>query len=88
MQEELPSLDKPVLVLREVTERPEAVQAGAVRVVGTATADIVVAADELLNDPAAYQAMAQAANPYGDGRASQRIVQAILDYPGAGVEGR
>ena len=84
LQEELPGLDKPVLLLREVTERPEAVEAGAVRVVGTEPAVIVAAAGELLDDAIAYRAMAQAPNPYGDGRAGQRIVQAILDYEGQG----
>ena len=81
LQEELPSLDKPVLVLRSVTERPEAVHVGAARVVGTDADAIVQAVEEILNDDEAYQAMARAPNPYGDGQAAQRIVQALLHYP-------
>jgi UDP-N-acetylglucosamine 2-epimerase (non-hydrolysing) len=77
IQEEAPSLGKPVLVLRNVTERPEGVAAGTLRVVGTETASIVAAAENLLNDPAAYARMAEARNPYGDGQASRRIVAAI-----------
>jgi UDP-N-acetylglucosamine 2-epimerase (non-hydrolysing) len=77
IQEEAPSLGKPVLVLRNVTERPEGVAAGTLRVVGTETASIVAAADDLLTDQAAYARMAGARNPYGDGQASQRIVAAI-----------
>ena len=79
LQEEAPGLGKPVLVLRRVTERPEGVQAGTVRLVGTDTQTIVMETRRLLNDPLAYQAMAQAVNPYGDGKAAQRIVQAILE---------
>lgn len=78
LQEEAPGLGKPVLVLRRVTERPEGVQAGTVRLVGTDTQTIVAETRRLLDDPFAYQAMAQAVNPYGDGKAAQRIVQAIL----------
>lgn len=78
VQEEAPSLGKPVLVMRETTERPEAVEAGTVRLVGTDTVFIVRHASELLTDTAAYKAMAQAHNPYGDGKASGRII-AILD---------
>lgn len=78
VQEEAPSLGKPVLVLREVTERPEAVAAGTVRLVGTKTHDIVSAVSELLTDPVAYERMARAVNPYGDGHASERIVSALL----------
>jgi UDP-N-acetylglucosamine 2-epimerase (non-hydrolysing) len=77
IQEEAPSLGKPVLVLRNVTERPEGVAAGTLRVVGTETASIVAAADDLLTDQAAYARMAGARNPYGDGQASRRIVAAI-----------
>ncbi|MDD1679490.1 MAG: UDP-N-acetylglucosamine 2-epimerase, partial [Methanomicrobiales archaeon] len=62
-----------------VTERPEGVEAGTVRLVGTDTAQIVSQARNLLDDPAAYLSMAQAINPYGDGKAAPRIVQAILD---------
>jgi UDP-N-acetylglucosamine 2-epimerase (non-hydrolysing) len=84
IQEEAPSLGRPVLVLREVTERPEAVRAGAVQVVGTETSAIVVATSRLLEDRQAYESMARARNPYGDGRASERIVRAILAYPDRG----
>ena len=77
VQEEAPSLGKPVLVLRENTERPEAVDAGTVRLVGTDPALIVREVNELLTDQAAYAAMARAVNPYGDGQAARRSVQAI-----------
>ena len=73
VQEEAPSLGKPVLVLRETTERPEAVEAGTVRLVGTDEALIVAEAERLLDDPAAFQAMSRAHNPYGDGHAAARI---------------
>ena len=73
IQEEAPSLGKPVLVMRDVTERPEAVAAGAVRLVGTDTDTIVGATATLLDDPREYVTMSRAHNPYGDGRASQRI---------------
>jgi len=78
IQEEAPSLGKPVLVLREVTERPEGVQAGTAVVVGTDRERIVRAASELLTSAEAYARMANAANPYGDGRASERIAGALL----------
>lgn len=84
VQEEAPSLGKPVLVLREVTERPEAVAAGAVRLVGRDPDRIVAAATELLSDDAAYQAMARCVNPYGDGRAAGRILDMARAYVGAG----
>ncbi len=77
VQEEAPALGTPVLVLREVTERPEGVQAGTVEVVGTARERIVERAGCLLADPAARAAMAHARNPYGDGRAAERIVDAL-----------
>jgi UDP-N-acetylglucosamine 2-epimerase (non-hydrolysing) len=80
LQEEAPSLGKPVLVLREVTERPEAVIAGAVRVVGTDTEIIVQEASMLLSDPDEYRRMSTVINPYGDGQASQRIVETLLSY--------
>ncbi len=80
VQEEAPSLGKPVLVMRETTERPEAVSAGTARLVGTATADIVATVNQLLDEPEAYQQMAQAVNPYGDGQAAERTVQAIRHY--------
>lgn len=79
IQEEAPSLGKPVLVLREVTERPEAVAAGAARVVGTDPERIVSAVSELLTDPVVYARMASAGNPYGDGHAAERIADALLE---------
>ena len=78
IQEEAPSLGKPVLVIREVTERPEAVEAGTARLVGTSERKIVRCARELLRSPEAYRAMVKRKNPYGDGRASERIVDTIL----------
>ncbi|MBI3893762.1 MAG: UDP-N-acetylglucosamine 2-epimerase (non-hydrolyzing) [Candidatus Wallbacteria bacterium] len=83
VQEEAPSLGKPVLVLRETTERPEAVEAGTVRLVGTDRRKIVEETSRLLSDPVAYEKMARAVNPYGDGRAAERIVARILGHPGA-----
>ncbi len=77
VQEEAPSLGKPVLVMRDTTERPEAVQAGTVRLVGTDVALIVSSVANLLDDPAAYEAMSFAHNPYGDGKAAERILAAI-----------
>jgi len=77
MQEEAPSLGKPVLVLRNTTERPEAVEAGTVRLVGTDRTVVRSETERLLNDEAHYRAMAGAVNPYGDGMACGRIVQAI-----------
>ena len=82
LQEEAPALGKPVLVLRKDTERPEAVEAGTVKLAGVDYDRIVELADELLNDPAAYQEMAHAANPYGDGKACRRIVDGILYHFG------
>ncbi|MCX7048713.1 MAG: UDP-N-acetylglucosamine 2-epimerase (non-hydrolyzing) [Candidatus Sumerlaeota bacterium] len=78
IQEEAPALGKPVLVMRETTERPEAVEAGTACLVGTDAGRIVAKVTELLRNPAAYQAMARAVSPYGDGKASQRIM-AICD---------
>lgn len=80
VQEEAPSLGKPVLVMRDTTERPEAVEAGTVRLVGTNHRRIVDEANHLLDTPAAYDAMAQASNPYGDGHAAARIVRTISEY--------
>ena len=77
VQEEAPSLGKPVLVMRETTERPEAVEAGTVRLVGTDEDRIVREATRLLDDPKAYAAMSRAHNPYGDGQAASRIVKVI-----------
>ena len=79
IQEEAPGLGKPVLVLREITERPEAVEAGTVRVVGTGRREIVENARKLLDDNVEYRKMAQAVNPYGDGHAAVRIVKALLE---------
>ena len=73
VQEEAPSLGKPVLVMRNTTERPEAVEAGTAKLVGTDVDLIVNSVSQLLEDNAAYTAMAQAVNPYGDGKASERI---------------
>jgi len=73
VQEEAPSLGKPVLVMRDTTERPEAVQAGTVLLVGTDRGAIVRQTNRLLDDRAAYQAMSMAHNPYGDGHAAERI---------------
>lgn len=84
IQEEAPSLGKPVLVLRETSERPEALRAGTARLVGTREADIVQAVGELLHDPDAYHAMARAVNPYGDGFAAHRAARAIEALLGVG----
>ena len=78
IQEEAPSLGKPVLVLRDTTERPEAIAAGTVRLIGTTEETVYQETQILLSDPVRYRAMSEAVNPYGDGRASQRIVQTIL----------
>jgi UDP-N-acetylglucosamine 2-epimerase (non-hydrolysing) len=83
VQEEAPSLKRPVLVLREVTERPEGVAAGVARVVGTDPRTIVAAVEELLESEAAYRAMTATSNPYGDGHAARRIVDAISRWYGA-----
>ena len=80
IQEEAPSLGVPVLVLREVTERPEGLQAGTVRLVGTDAKKIISQSRLLLDDRQAHLSMARAVNPYGDGHAAERIVKAILDY--------
>lgn len=78
IQEEAPSLGKPVLVMRDTTERPEAVDAGTVKLVGTDVAKIVTELGELLNSEAAYREMSFAHNPYGDGKACSRILDALL----------
>jgi UDP-N-acetylglucosamine 2-epimerase (non-hydrolysing) len=78
IQEEAPSLGRPVLVLRKTTERPEAVEAGVVRMVGTGTERIVAEVNRLLADSQAYRQMAQGVNPYGDGRAAERIAAVLL----------
>ena len=84
IQEEGPSLGKPVLVLRDTTERPEAVVAGTVRLVGTEESNIVGATRTLLHDEDAYCAMANAVNPYGDGRAAERTLAAMAHFFGIG----
>jgi UDP-N-acetylglucosamine 2-epimerase (non-hydrolysing) len=84
IQEEAPSLGKPVLVMRDNTERPEAVEAGTVRLIGTAAGQIVREVDRLLTDRDAYTAMARAVNPYGDGEASGRVVKAVRHFLGMG----
>ena len=81
VQEEAPSLGKPVLVARETTERPEGIAAGTAKLVGTDTALIVAEASRLLSDPNAYAAMAHAASPYGDGQAARRIAEALEISP-------
>ncbi len=86
IQEEAPHLGKPVLVLRDVTERPEAVQSGTVKLVGTDVEKILEEANSLINDEKAYAKMSKAINPYGDGKASERIVKAILNYFGKNDE--
>ncbi len=78
VQEEAPSLRKPVLVMRETTERPEAVEAGGAILVGTSVEAIVEGVTRLLTDPAAYAACQIDHNPYGDGRAAERIVELML----------
>jgi UDP-N-acetylglucosamine 2-epimerase (non-hydrolysing) len=77
VQEEAPSLGKPVLVMRDTTERPEAVSAGTVKIVGTNTDSIIVEISKLLSDDAAYDLMSKAHNPYGDGKAAGRIVRLL-----------
>lgn len=80
VQEEAPSLGKPVLVLRDTTERPEGIAAGTLKLAGTEEETIYALAKELLTDNNAYEAMAKASNPYGDGHASKRIVEALLGF--------
>lgn len=79
IQEEAPALAKPVLVMRANTERPEAVEAGTARLVGTDRAEIVARVEELLTDPSGYQRMATATNPYGDGTAAEKIVRFLSE---------
>jgi UDP-N-acetylglucosamine 2-epimerase (non-hydrolysing) len=88
LQEEAPTFGKPALVLREVTERPEAIYAGCARIVGTDRRVIVSAALELLTDRSAYDRMAQIANPFGDGHASERIVRVLRGWPVIGARPR
>ena len=82
LQEEAPALGKPVLVMRRETERPEAVEAGTVKLCGVVQDDIVTMAERLIRDKAAYEKMAHAVNPYGDGAACRRIADDILWYFG------
>ena len=77
VQEEAPALGKPVLVMRETTERPEGVSAGTARLVGTDAANIVTGIFTLLDDKAAYESMARAHNPFGDGHSARRIVELV-----------
>lgn len=86
IQEEAPALGKPVLVLRDTTERPEAVDAGTVKLVGTGYEDVLRETNLLLDDAEYYQSMAEAANPYGDGRACERIIKHILHKNGYSVK--
>lgn len=86
IQEEAPALGKPVLVLRDTTERPEAVDAGTVKLVGTAYDDVLRETSLLLDDSKYYQSMAEAANPYGDGRACERIIRKILHKNGYDIK--
>jgi len=85
IQEEAPALGKPVLVLRTETERPEAIDAGTVKLAGVKKDVIIELAKDLLDNKESYEKMAKAANPYGDGNASERIVKAIL-YKFTGAE--
>jgi UDP-N-acetylglucosamine 2-epimerase len=78
IQEEAPALGKPVLVTRDTTERPEAIQAGTARLIGTSSEALIASVTELLDDPVAYAAMAQAKNPFGDGLAAQRIINRLV----------
>jgi UDP-N-acetylglucosamine 2-epimerase (non-hydrolysing) len=87
VQEEGPALRKPVLVMREVSERPEALRAGVARLVGTDVERIVSEVGRLLDSPAAYMQMASGASPFGDGRAAIRIVEAVGEYLGVRPEG-
>ena len=80
VKEEAPSLGKPVLVMRDTTERPEGVDAGTVKLVGAVGENIISSVNELINDQAKYDAMAQARNPYGDGKAAKRIAEAVLEF--------
>lgn len=86
IQEEAPALGKPVLVLRDTTERPEAVDAGTVKLVGTAYDDVLRETSLLLDDSKYYQSMAETANPYGDGRACERIIRKILHENGYDIK--
>jgi UDP-N-acetylglucosamine 2-epimerase (non-hydrolysing) len=84
IQEEAPALGKPVLVMREVTERPEGIEAGTAKLAGARFESLVSSMEELLDSPAAYAAMANAVNPYGDGSAAKRIVEIVKNPPLSG----
>ncbi|MDY6028807.1 MAG: UDP-N-acetylglucosamine 2-epimerase (non-hydrolyzing) [Acidaminococcaceae bacterium] len=86
IQEEAPALGKPVLVLRDTTERPEAVTAGTVKLVGTAYEDVLRETNRLLDDRGHYVSMSEASNPYGDGKACERIIKSILNRNGVATE--
>jgi len=79
IQEEAPSLGKPVLVMRDTTERPEAIDAGTVKLIGTNTENIITEVNRLLKDPIEYESMSKAHNPYGDGKACERIIKILLE---------
>lgn len=81
IQEEAPSLGKPVLVMRDTTERPEGIAAGTLKLVGTSEETIYAEFKRLLTDKAAYDAMARASNPYGDGHACERIARVLCKHP-------
>ncbi|MGB3671974.1 MAG: UDP-N-acetylglucosamine 2-epimerase, partial [Phormidesmis sp.] len=80
LQEEAPGLGKPVLVLRETTERPEAISAGTAKLVGTNPQQVVSSASDLLANESAYSRMAKAVNPFGDGHAAERIASIVTEY--------
>ncbi len=80
IQEEAPSLGKPVLVMRDTTERPEGLEAGVARLVGTETSSIVSAVQQLVDDPEEYHRVAKVSNPYGDGKSSERIVRTVIEW--------
>ena len=80
VQEEAPALGKPVLVLRDTTERPEGIEAGTLKLVGTEEEGIFEGVSRLLDDPTEYEKMSMAVNPYGDGHASERIVEVLINY--------
>lgn len=86
VQEEAPALKKPVLVLRDTTERPEGVEAGTLKLVGTSQLEVEKQMNSLLDNEDVYQKMANSKNPYGDGHASERILEAILYYFGDNVK--
>ena len=80
IQDEAPTLGKPVLVMRDTTERPEGLENGVARLVGTKTSSIVSAVQQLLDDPEEYRRIAKVSNPYGDGKSGERIVRGIIEW--------